>query len=295
MRKSVAYTLVAVIVLLAGATAVFVQKYSKRTAEYNDMKTAEESARTQYADAFSAIAEIQDSLNAIAVGDTSLPMVSSGLAAEQRMTQPNKRQALDRIALLSASVQRAKAKINQLESTVKRSGIRMAGMEKLIASLKLNVSGKEEQIAQLTGRVDSLQTQVTTLATTVQADADTMRAQSQTIEERRRELATIEYVIGTKKDLENSGLIMARGGVLGMGKTLKLSGRFDDSRFTPLDTDFETVVRTPAAKVEVLSPQPTSSYALEVVGGQVEVHILNPTEFRKVKHLVIMTKERAKA
>ena len=67
-------------------------------------------------------------------------------------------------------------------------------------------------------------------------------------------------------------------------------GKYNDDLFTLLDTDQETVVRTPAAKrVEVLSAQPTSSYELTTVGSQVELHILDPKEFRKVKHLVIMT------
>ena len=51
-------------------------------------------------------------------------------------------------------------------------------------------------------------------------------------------------------------------------------------------------MRTPATKttkVQVLSPQPTSSYEVKLEGNQVELHILDPKEFRKVKHLVIMT------
>ena len=54
-----------------------------------------------------------------------------------------------------------------------------------------------------------------------------------------------------------------------------------------------SVVATPApraTKVEVLSPQPVGSYELRTVDGKVELHILDPVEFRKVKHLVIMTK-----
>ena len=36
-----------------------------------------------------------------------------------------------------------------------------------------------------------------------------------------------------------------------------------------------------------------SSYELQVVDGHVEIHILDPTEFRKVRHLVVMTREKA--
>jgi len=73
---------------------------------------------------------------------------------------------------------------------------------------------------------------------------------------------------------------------------VQLTGRYDQGTFTALDTDQESVVRAPAAKadkVRVLSPQPTTSYELRTTGDVVELHILDPREFRKVRHLVIMT------
>ncbi len=290
MRKPVTLALAAVIVLLAGATIMFVQKYRTATANYLQTKSAEEEARTQYAKAFSAIAEIQDSLNAISLGDSGLTAMAQGLNSEGAITEPNKAQALERIAMLSSSVQRAKAKIAYLESTIHKNHVKINGMERLIASLKKNVASREEMIAQLSGRVDSLQVQVTGLQTAVAAAEDTVRQQTQTIEDKRREIATIEYIIADKKELTTSGIAKPRGGVLGVGKTLVLTGQYDDSHFSPLDTDQETVVRVPAKKVEILSPQPPTSYAVETMGNETEIHILNPTEFRKVKHLVIMTK-----
>jgi hypothetical protein len=293
MRRPILFTMIAGLVLLGGAAAVYFHKYEQSAADYASMKSSEETARSQYADAFSAIAEIQDSLNAISVGKQGLPMVSQGLVTEERLTQPNKRLALERISLLSASVQRTKEKIQRLENSLKRSNVRVAGLQKLIATLKEDALAKESLLAQLTGRVDSLQTQVAGLQTTVQQDADTLQVRNQAIEDKRHELATVEVLIGTKHDLTTAGVVAAKGGVLGMGKTLALSGRFDGGRFTPVDTDHETVVRTSARRVEVLSPQPVSSYELQVVGGQVEIHILNPTKFRKVKHLVVMTRDKA--
>ncbi|MGH7534242.1 MAG: hypothetical protein ACREMG_01515, partial [Gemmatimonadales bacterium] len=73
------------------------------------------------------------------------------------------------------------------------------------------------------------------------------------------------------------------------GKTVQLTGRFDENQFTRLDTDQERLVRTPSPKARVLSAQPASSYELKLEGEQMELHILDAREFRKVKHLVIMT------
>ena len=81
----------------------------------------------------------------------------------------------------------------------------------------------------------------------------------------------------------------SKGGVLGFGKTLEPSGTINESAFTPLDTDQQTVIRIPSDKAQVLSAQPVSSYVIQPVGKDaVELRIVNPTEFRKVKHLVIL-------
>jgi hypothetical protein len=290
MRKTVQFALVAVIVLLVGASVVLFQKYQKTSADLTDTKASEEQSRAKYAETIDAIAEIQDSLNTIALGDTAVHMVSQG--QNEGMAGGNRTETLDRIALLKASVQRNKEKILALESSLHRSGIKVAGLSKMVANLKKSVDEKEQMVAALSTQVDSLHTQVAGLETTVSQTQDTLRVRDETLEARRRELATIYYAIGTKKDLATAGVLIAKGGVLGMGKTLAPSGRYNDSVFRPLDTDQETVVHTPADKpthVQVVSAQPPSSYELRMVDGRIELHIIDPVEFRKVKQLVIVT------
>ena len=289
MRKPVLFGVIAIIAVLLGTTAVVYTKYTQTHANLLETQSAEETARSRYADAFNAIAEIQDSLSVITERTSSTRLKSEGLRAEQRLTEPDRQQALESIALLNESIQRTKLKIGALENNLRRTGMKVSGLERMIAGLKRAVAEKQEQNDQLTSQVESLQTRVAGLETTVQQDQQTIVARDQTIEDKRRELATIQYVIGSKKELESRGVIVARGGVLGLGKTVQLTGQFDPSLFTALDTDQDTVVRGPATKARVLSPQPTSSYEIKIEGNQVELRILDPIEFRKVKHLVIMT------
>ena len=205
------------------------------------------------------------------------------------LTGPNGQKALDRIAILRASIARNKERVKQLESSLKVSGNKIAGLERMVANLKKNINEKEQLVTELTTRVDSLQTQVTGLATEVAQNQDTIRARDVALEERRREAATVFVAVGNKKELAQKGVIVAKGGVLGLGKTLTPVGTTADAAFTPLDTDQETVLPLPAAKAKVLSAQPPSSYELRLVEGKMELHILDPTQFRKVKQLVILT------
>lgn len=289
MRKPASYALVAVIVLLAAATAVLFLQYRQKNSQYLSMRDSEETARNRYAQTIDAIAEIQDSLNAIMPGDTSMQMLSQNLVDEQRLAGPNSRQALDRIALLRAGITRSKERIQQLESSLHASGIKVNGLQKMVANLKASVAEKESQIADLSTRVDSLQTQVTGLATEVSSQQDTLHTRDQIIAENRQNIATVYYVVGNKKQLTMSGVIAAKGGVLGLGKTIKPTGQMNTGLFTALDTDQQNVVPIPAKKAQVVTPQPPSSYELKQVGDQMELHILDPVAFRTIKQLVIVT------
>lgn len=282
MRGVVLFVLVAVVVLLIGATAVLFRKYEKTAAEQTE-------SQARYTEAIDAIAEIQDSLFAIVPGDSGMTAPSADLQTEQSLTEPQTRQALDRIALINKSIGRTKDRIRELEGRIEKNGVRVAGLQRLITSLKQVVSEKESEVALLSGRVDSLQVQVVGLEGAVAQSQETIRARDEMLEQRRQELATVYLLVGTKKELSASGVIVSKGGFLGMGKSVQLTGNFDESRFSRLDTDHEKLVRAPGPKARVLSAQPTSSYELRLEGDQVELHILNAREFCKVKHLVIMT------
>jgi uncharacterized protein YlxW (UPF0749 family) len=166
----------------------------------------------------------------------------------------------------------------------------------MIRSLRTTVAEKEALITQLTQRVGELQTQVSGLAAevrqgqeTIQTHVATIETQNTAIEDKRRELATVYYTIGSKKELTTDGVVVATGGFLGLGKTLKPSGQIDETRFLALDTDRETMIVIPAEKARVLSAQPPASYELQKVGGQVELRVLDPRAFRTIKRVIIMT------
>jgi hypothetical protein len=287
MRRPVQIALIALVVVLAAATSYFFVQYRQRTVEYTDMRAKEEAAATRYSQTIDAIAEIQDSLNAISVGDAKLQ--PEGLKSEQDLSGPRSQQALDRIALLRASILRNRDRIQQLENNLRHSGLRVAGLQRMIAQLKETATEKESMIAMLTTRVDSLTVENTGLATRVQETQDTLAVRDLTLEERRRELATVYYIVGNKKQLEGAGVLVAKGGVLGMGKTLTPAGKPDPSLFIPLDTDQANYVNTNAAKAKVITPQPHDSYEMIMQNGQVVLHILDPVEFRKIRQLVIVT------
>ncbi len=288
MRRPVMFGMIAVMVVLAGAGTWAYAKYRTRTHEYQTLQSENQQTRDRYGEAIGEIAAIQDSLNAIVLGPEEARMVSN-LDSESKLTESEGDRALARISVIKAGIERTKTRIEQLDRDLKSRGVKIAGLQKMIGNLKHSVAEKEERVAALTAQVDTLQNRVTVLATHVEEQDQTIQEQSENIEARRKEASTVYYVVGTKKELTEAGAITATGGLLGIGKTLEPTGTLSTAEAKPVDTDYQTVIRIPSEKVEVISAQPPESYRLQVVGDQTELTIVDPVAFRAVKQLIVMT------
>lgn len=288
MNKVVPLTLTALVVLLLAATVMFWQKYRTMEASYQSVKSTQDATQLRYGDALSAIAEIQDSLATLGVSEATRPLLPGSPGTERGLSVLRGREALDRIALLKAGIERTKLRLRDLENRARLNGVKIAGLERVIQGLRRDIAAKESIIASLTNQVDSLHTAVAGLTTQVETANETVQLREQTIEDQRREMGTVYYVIGDKQGLTRSGAAVATGGFLGLGSTLVPSSATADSVFTSLDTDAQTVIPIPAAKARVLSAQPASSYSLVPSGKGLELRILDPQQFRTVKHLVIL-------
>lgn len=289
MRKSLVPILAVAVVLLAAASAWLFVRYRDANGRYAEMREAEQASRDSYDRTLDAIAEIQDSLDAIAPRDSLVRLAPGSLVTEEQMAGPDGRRALERIASLRASIARSRARIARLEGELRHSGVRVEGMRRVIANLQRDLAGKQATLDEMVGQVASLRGQVTGLQTEVQHGRDSLLVREAALEERRHELATVHYVVGTRAQLLMQGAIVMKGGVLGLGGTPVPTGRVPAESLTPLDTDFSTVIATQAARARVLTPQPAGSYELRLVEGRMELHILDVAEFRKVRQLVILT------
>ena len=282
MRKAGVAVLAIVSVLLLAATAVSYSKYRKSVADFQQATAQQEDMRGRYDRAVGEIVMIQDSLNAIVLGEEAVRNMPARNDVEVQVPGTLHDQVLTRIATLKSAIERTKERIEDLDHRLKKSGVKIAGMEKMIAGLRSSVVDREARIAELNTQVDTLQTRVAGLSTEVEV-------QQQVLTEKQSELATIYYAIGSKKDLTRAGVVTSKGGVLGLGKTLKPSGVFVESAYTPLNTDQEMVIQIPAENAQVISAQPVSSYVLQPVSKDlVELRIVDPKEFRKIKQVVIL-------
>jgi uncharacterized small protein (DUF1192 family) len=289
MSKAGTFALVVLVVLLAGGSFVLWQKYHTLQGNYDSVRSSQDATQLRYGDALTAIAEIQDSLSTLGVSEATRPLLPGSPASERGLSVLRGREALDRIALLKAGIERTKTRLRDLESRARMSSVKIAGLERVIQGLRRSIAEKEGIISSLTNSVDSLHTAVTGLQVEVQSANENVQRREEVIADQRRELGTVYYVIGDRKALTQTGAAVATGGFLGLGQSLVPSPLASESMFRPLDTDSVNVIHIPSPKARVLSAQPAASYSLLPIGGQVELHILDPHAFRAVRHVVILS------
>lgn len=280
MRRSTVLLSLLSLAMLVVCVALF-EKTRSDAESLGTLRQQEQATRARYDRAVQDMSTIQDSLNAIAV-DAARVMRPSSLGAERQLSPTGASEALARISEL-------RTRIQSVESRLRKSDLRVASLDRLVRQLKQDLGEKERLAARLGGQVDSLQTHVADLNESVEEAHSLIAAQADTLEQRRRELGTVYYVAGTKHDLLKNGVVVARGGVLGLGKTLGPSSTADLSTFRAVDTDQETVIPISGSKAQVLTAQPAKSYSIENVNGRLELHILDPQAFRMQKRLVIVT------
>ncbi len=288
MKKIVVPILSVALVAALGVAFSLSQKLTQSRSDYATLQAEEQATNARYAAAIEEVASIQQSLSEIDLGEQGTQALQSELAQEKSLSEDRGEQTMARIAEIKAGVERANERIRELDEKVKAGEIQIAGMEKLIKGLRQSVAEKEQQITQLVARVDELQTQVVDLETVVAVKDVEIQQKSASLEESRRELGTVYYVVGTKKELSSAGIIESKGGILGIGKTIKPTGNFDDRQFTALDTDYASVIPVEAEDAKVVSAQPIDSYALTENENGVELRILDPAAFRAVKHVIIV-------
>ncbi len=292
MKKSVAVILSLVLIAMAVAIAYLAIQRQQLTSRIVETQLSEEIAREQFGAALQSIAEIQDSLSVMLPAEERLAHISHSAEMGGTLTQSQKEEMLDTISDLKLSVSNTKLKIEELEKSMRKSQAEVTSLNRVIENLKRSVAEREATIQRLTGEVEALKSTVAGLETDVQMGQAKIAEQQSTIDAKTRELSAIYYVIGTRDELKQKGIITVEGGFIGIGKTVRLTNTYDEADFTVIDSDQTTEIPVPFDKPEVLSRQSQASYELRLLADrQSKLVITDPVEFRKVKYVVIMVEK----
>ena len=226
--------------------------------------------------------EVERNLDSVAVKQNILTMTASNTGELQTSTKDH---INAQIAAINNLMDENRKKLSNLSSKLKNSNKKNVQLLKIIKTLNEQLAAKDKELAALNEKLESLTGQVGQLQTSV----DTL---SRTVTSQTTALHTAYYVIGKSKDLQEAKIIDRTGGVLGIGRTSKLSSHFDNSKFTRVDYTQMGAIPVDSKNAKIITTHPADSYSLDKDKNLVKsILITDPQKFWSASRYLVVIKD----
>lgn len=246
----------------------------------NERLKAEAIMKDQSIDDFlQSLNEIEENLNAIKEREKIVRITSTSFENENTKQE----QIAADINMIGQLLLENKNKIALLNKKLKAAGIKSAELEKIIEGLNKKLNEKDNEIA-------SLKEELTIANAALEKLFVEYNQRLEELDDKTSKLNTAYYVVGTKKELLEKGVITKEGGFVGIGKTNKLKSDFNKEYFTKIDVTTTSSIPLLTKKAKVITSHPSSSYKIEGFKDKAEkLVILNSEDFWSAsKYLVIL-------
>ena len=225
----------------------------------------------------SSFNEIQENLNTIKEKEKIISKVTSD--GEVKSKEDQIKEDIQSIYDLMA---KNKNRIGSLSKKLKNSKLKIEGLEKMIENMQATLNLKDSEIEELKTKIEGLNVELSNLTTNYKAVENESNQKTEIIN-------TAFYAIGTSKELKEKNVITKEGGIIGLGKTTKLSSDFNKDYFTKINIEKTTSINLGAKKIKMLTTHPSSSYKLIGEKPIEKLEITNTKEFWSAsKYLVII-------
>jgi chromosome segregation ATPase len=237
-----------------------------------------------------AMNEIQSNLDSI---KTIEKIVSVQTAPGTELKAEAKKRIIEDISQINNLLQKNKELVKSLQGKLRNSNLKIAELEKMIDNLTKQVGEKDAEIASLKQELENLHVDVAGLnqkIETITAESEkAIQEKNQAIEAKTNELNTAFYAFGTKKELTEKNVIEKEGGVLGMGKTLKMKKDFNRDYFMKIDIRQFNQLPLNTKKAKLVTYHPDGSYHFTGTKTVESLVIDKPEDFWKAsKYLLIV-------
>jgi len=237
-----------------------------------------------------AMNEIQMNMDSV---KTIQKLVSVQTAPGTELKADAKKRIIEDIRQINELLQKNKDLVKSMQGKLNNSTVKIKELQTMVELLNKQMLEKDGELARLNTELENLHVNVTGLnqkIETITAESEaTIKAKTQTIDEQTIAINTAFYGFGTKKELTEKNVIEKEGGVLGMGKTIKMKKDFNRDFFTKIDIrDFNSLPLN-MKKAKLVSYHPDGSYHFSGVKTVESLLIDNTEEFWKAsKYLLIV-------
>ena len=237
-----------------------------------------------------AMNEIQSNLDSI---KTIEKIVSVQSSSGSEMKPDAKRRIIAEIAEITSLLEKNKELAKSLQGKLRTSNLKNAEFEKMIAQLNKQMADKDTAIVDLNKKLEGLHIDVTNLnqkiETITAASDQTIKEKNQAIDEQTIAMNTAYYAFGTKKELTEKNVIEKEGGVLGLGKSIRMKKNFNRDYFMKIDIREFKELPLNAKKAQVVTVHPAGSFHITGVKKAESLVIDKPEDFWKAsKYLLVV-------
>lgn len=280
-----------VIALLAILAIVFGVVWMQAAKNNKELSKSNEELQQLYENSTATIGEIQSSLESL---DQDL---SGQLFTQSEIPGANPAERRERlvssIANMRTQIEADKKKIAALEAKLANSRTQLKGVQDIVARLRTSIEDKEKIMDELQARMGILNETIEEERRSTQKE---IAVREQSIQERDLALQqaehlanTVYYVIGTRKQLMDDGIIDRKGGILGIGRVTTIKKKIQTDKFTEINLLDTTQISFPATKkgYSILSNHIATSYEVKKEDKEFVLTVTDPQNFRKQKFLII--------
>lgn len=196
------------------------------------------------------------------------------------------------ISDINEMMNKNKKKLDALNEKMKTSFSNSIFMGKIITIMNNQLSQKTTELDSMNKKLKLQNAQLEKLQTDLFVLTVSTDVYTEIAEDDEKALHTAYYITGKTKYLEDINLIDRKGGLLGMGKTDKLSSNFDDTKFIKIDYNKTKSIPINNKKYKIITSHPTDTYSLKFSDQDknylLSIEITNPEKFwRASKYLVV--------
>lgn len=267
------------------------EKLDKATSENDSLKAVVNERDSSIGGFINAFNDVERNLDSVTARQHLI-----NLSAENGELKSNQKLRItEGIKAINLLMEENRKNLTELKRKLKNSSYKNVQLEKAIATINNQLAQKDVELTALNEKLANLNVQVEQLQTSVYMLTEENFAEARTIAEQTNTMHTSYYIIANTKELEDSKLIDRKGGLLGLGKTSKISPDADNSKFTKIDYTQTLLFPINGRNAKLITSHPTDSYKFDMDASDKKVYasltVLDPERFWSAsKYLVIEKK-----
>ncbi|MCF0210160.1 MAG: hypothetical protein HUK18_02410 [Bacteroidales bacterium] len=263
------------------------QKLVNQKAVQDSVQAALDAKNNEVESLFAQLNEIEENLNTVTSKYTNVEALrnTSGEINQDRRTRIQ-----SQIQDINEILNQNKEKIDNLTAQLKKSQSNNKNLTAFIEKLQARIAEQEEEIQLLTTELQKKNITINSLNKNLDELSRQNREKDEHIIKVEDERNSVYYIIGTKSELKNLGVVNSSGGFLGIGKKTNVASDSDLADYTKIDARRVKEIALPGKKIQILTSHPSTSYELN--GDKpTQLTIKDANSFwAKSKFLVILVK-----